>query len=430
MRKENRFRRRSCFRIWRRVSVEAAPGLVRDRIFYAPDEPHDADYPSRTPTQFIKGSPDAPNVVRQGDEFEISFVGMNVSPQDLFRCNYNELFLYSLTNGGQGSRSTWAQRIQSEKNFAISMENGYLFSPRATADVGSPRLQKVSSLNSNMAPLNLNDVPFIHYDPLRHGRKAGTEPNSYVTIPASRGLYKQFRSQDTSAVTNEVQDASVRFNVMDLDNINDDQLQVISGITQLGDLVEKGAVVVPYAELISNAFEAVAAIGKRGLQRYSVPDQVFSVDMQFRLGKPVETDGKHESGTDKSEATATQSNNGNYLRYGYYYFLEKSVDAKLYSQTRSSAQYTPLQLRRTDLKGANRRRHDIEYFPLTNVSYVVMRVSRGCSKNFEEQKRALVPEHKKRLDTILQAKNISNILKRERKTNRRQLSGLGSGTSS
>ncbi|CAN8073356.1 unnamed protein product [Agarophyton chilense] len=419
VRKENRLARRKCFRMWRRVSVEAAPALVRDRIFYAADEMHDAEFLPRTPTEFIKGSADSPNVVHSNDEFEISFIGMNVTPQDTLACNENELLLYSLDNDYEIPLSTRTRRHQSERS--IEMENGYLRQARLNNDSRALKLQNFSSLSSNIASgpsVHVNDLPFIHYDPLRDGRKHGTEPNSYVTIPASMALYKQYKRRDEAVDSRYQQNASVRFNLLDLDNINDEQLDATSSITQLGELVEMGAVAVPYAELIANAFQVVAAIGKRGLEKYSTPDLVFSVDIQFRLAEATSTDYQVECDSQTSVSMAAANNIGNYLRYGYYFFLEKSVDVQLYAQTRSSSQYVPLLMRRTDLRGKRRGRNDVEYFPLTNVSYVVMKVSPGCTQNIEARKTELFAEHKNRLDTVLHARNISEMLTKRKKKRR------------
>ncbi|CAN8077240.1 unnamed protein product [Agarophyton chilense] len=425
LRKQNRFARRKCFQLWRRVTVEASPGLVRDTIFYAPYQTHLDPHPSITPTQFINISPNAPNVVRNTDQFEISFVAICASPQDTLACNNNELLLYSLTNSASASQPTCPPSDQSSTRF-VNMQNGYLLPPTLANPPFSPTLQtqpvplqkqsslqKLSSLDSTIPPTlssSPTDMPLIHYDPWTDGRNKGTKPNSYVPVPASMALYKQFNSpHQTPLAPDDQHGTSIRFNLLDIDRINQDQLQAISGITQLGQLVEKGAVAVPFAELVAHAFQAVAVVGKQSLRTYSAPDHVFSVDTRFRLADlPSAT-----------QQTDSINNTANYLRYGHYFFLEKSVDARLYSQTRSSSQYVPLLLRRTDLSTRKRRRNELEYFPLTYVSYVVLRVSPGCTKTIEAQKQAIFAEDKKRLDTVLQARNISEILSKERKNNHR-----------
>ncbi|PXF41906.1 hypothetical protein BWQ96_08358 [Gracilariopsis chorda] len=422
LRKGNRFSRRTCFRRWRRVSVEAAPAMVRDRVFYAPDESHKPESTSRTATQYIRITPDVDNLVKKGDEFEISFVGMNISPQDLFACNKNELVLYSLTSGSDSAKCEWAQKISSANSLKVNMQNGFVVSDQVAPDQSQPKIRRVASIDSRLNPAlstYQKDVPFIHYDTEGDGRTTGTKPNTFVPIPASKAVYKQFRRSCRRREIDD-DDISVRFEVLDIDKVSDEQIEAVFGITQLGDFVEKGAVALPYAELVARAFQAVAAIGKRGLRKYSAPDHVLPVDMKFRLANshmPAGDDSKSK-GTNVTEHTSR----ANYLRYGYYFFLEKNVDAKLYVQTRSSAQNVPLLLRRTDFDAKCAQRNELEWFPMTNVSYVVMKVSPACTSGLEEQKMALCKAHKQRLDAILQVGNILEMLEKNKK--RREPSSL------
>lgn len=62
-------------------------------------------------------------------------------------------------------------------------------------------------------------------------------------------------------------------------------------------------------------------------------------------------------------------------KYGYYFFLGKPVDAQLYAQTSTSAQTVPLLLRRADLTDLMASKNQREFFPLSGVSYVVIRVT-------------------------------------------------------
>lgn len=51
------------------------------------------------------------------------------------------------------------------------------------------------------------------------------------------------------------------------------------------------------------------------------------------------------------------------------------MDAQLYAQTNASAQTVPLLLRRMDPASVLSAKNQREFFPLTGVSYVVIRVS-------------------------------------------------------
>lgn len=63
----------------RRVLVEGAPMGTKDCVFFAPDNCLSST--QATPTQFVNVDPRAtPHVVRRGDAFEVTFLGVSVSP--------------------------------------------------------------------------------------------------------------------------------------------------------------------------------------------------------------------------------------------------------------------------------------------------------------------------------------------------------------
>lgn len=62
-------------------------------------------------------------------------------------------------------------------------------------------------------------------------------------------------------------------------------------------------------------------------------------------------------------------------QYGYYFFLRDAVDAQLYAQTEASEQAVRLLLRRAGYTWRMAHRGEKEFFPLTGVSYVVVRVA-------------------------------------------------------
>lgn len=57
-----------------------------------------------------------------------------------------------------------------------------------------------------------------------------------------------------------------------------------------------------------------------------------------------------------------------------------------------------------------KRKNEKEYFPLTGVSYLVMKVSKGCGPiNIEEQETAR-KHHRQRLDSMLHMSNAIEML--------------------
>lgn len=86
------------------------------------------------------------------------------------------------------------------------------------------------------------------------------------------------------------------------------------------------------------------------------------------------------------------------------------MDAKLYAQTGSSSQVVPLLLRRHPYTKEMDRRDEKEFFPLTGVSYVCMKVSAGCSRKYERNLKTMEREHRQRLDNMLQMSEAIQML--------------------
>lgn len=99
-----------------------------------------------------------------------------------------------------------------------------------------------------------------------------------------------------------------------------------------------------------------------------------------------------------------------FKQYGYIFFLSKKVDAQLYAQTNASSQCVQLMLRRETYTSKMRRKNEKEYFPLTGVSYVVMKVSEGCGPINIEERDATRRHHRQRLDSMLQMSNAFEML--------------------
>lgn len=80
--------------------------------------------------------------------------------------------------------------------------------------------------------------------------------------------------------------------------------------------------------------------------------------------------------------------------------MSSTVDAKLYAQIGASSQNVQLLLKRQGYRAKLALPNEVEYFPLAGVSYVVMKVTRGCAPVSEERP-AMLLRHRKRLVKLL-----------------------------
>lgn len=297
----------------KRVTVEALPRKMEASVLWASDcLPHECDarYPY-TPTTLVAIDParmlspeTEETLVSQGSPFEIRVCGMSVTnfdfPLGLFGTK-NELVLYS---------------IESEE---LSDGSGVTES-----------------------------VPNIHFD---FKKDSAVEPDVYQPIPESRSLV--LRGDMTKK-----RHVNVRFNILEVDDVNPQVKRTISDIGSLSEVLSDIAVISPYMSIIMPALHLAGKVGNAALESYAKPDRVISVDMNFQL-------------IDRAAMRASRS--GAYLQYGYYFFLSKPCEAKLYAST-----LTPRNVRLM-MHDTQRR----EYVPLNHISYVVVRVRNSdvsCAK--------------------------------------------------
>lgn len=99
-----------------------------------------------------------------------------------------------------------------------------------------------------------------------------------------------------------------------------------------------------------------------------------------------------------------------FFQYGYYFFLDSSVDAKLYAQTETSSQHVPLQMRREGYSREMGARGEKEMFELTGVSYVVIKVSPGRSTDCGARSAAEIKHDRVRLDHLLHMTHSLHVL--------------------
>lgn len=97
-------------------------------------------------------------------------------------------------------------------------------------------------------------------------------------------------------------------------------------------------------------------------------------------------------------------------QYGYYFFVHGNIDAKLYAQTNTSGQNVPLLLRRRNYSEKMGLRGEKEFFDLSGVSYVVMKVSPGRVLPKWDQSKSSVTHDRVRLDHLLHMTHSMHVL--------------------
>lgn len=87
------------------------------------------------------------------------------------------------------------------------------------------------------------------------------------------------------------------------------------------------------------------------------------------------------------------------------------MDAKLYAQTDTSSQNVSLLLRRQGYSEKMRQAGEKQFFPLTGVGYVVLKVTPGLSSDMgNDRTEALAAENRGRLEHILHMSNALQML--------------------
>lgn len=190
----------------------------------------------------------------------------------------------------------------------------------------------------------------------------GSQKSVYVPIPASKSYVtgseeKQLYNNETRKTVN------VRFCILELDKPGQMTKDAISGISDVGRMVRKETT----SGSTASALKIAAALSKRALHSYAKPDKVFMCDCDFTLA-------------DRAKI-AKRPRAGEYLKHGYYFFLSEPIEGQLYASVRTPKNVRLMFKRaKYDYRSARRwpfGKHSEakEYFPLTDVSYVVVRVS-------------------------------------------------------
>lgn len=305
------------------VRVEASACGVKDFVFYAPEG--DPSNRRATPTEFVKVRPtdDDKTIVRRNDNFEISFVGMSVIPEDTIFVDKNELLLYSLKTSPDALQDIIddAEKLRENQSDDLHSELTDMDAPIAPTSGYS---------------LSPDDIPFIHYDPVVDGHDVGTRPNAFIPVPASKALFYQHNAKRMTQEKpeNGLSSVSLRFNVLEIDCVSDGQARAVGSIGELGKMVKTTGV--PYLQPLSMAINAASAIGKEALKNYSKPDHVMSKDLMFLLAEPTDSDRSADrnfnspgssSSSPSSSSSGSDTNNrvenyGNFLRVSFFFLIQ------------------------------------------------------------------------------------------------------------
>lgn len=278
-------------RINKRVIVEASEAGTNDSIFFAPEAPTVDISKSRvTPTQYIKARPcDHDDIVYSDEDFEISFVGMSITPHDRF--GGNDILLCSLAKTDEPEANMSQDRPVEALGNAQTISNVSVVSEESSATMSvaeKQKLDKEMKLQKSLdnLPLSLQlgrrDIPFIHYDPVIDGHDIGKKPDTFVPIPGTKRLYKQ-RRHDGSKQRNNTE--FVRFTVMEIDSLSDEQLQAVRDIEEITVSVSKAAATIPYLKVVSWMLKVANSLGKAALKKVASPDHVMSEDVKFQIAR-------------------------------------------------------------------------------------------------------------------------------------------------
>ncbi len=269
------------------MKIEAleASGLSTS-VLYAPENfPADSKIPFAE-TSLVGGMPDG-KLVNQDSPFEIRVAGMmvkNFDKYNLRRAGSNELVMYSVQTDPKSSS-----------------ENG-------------------------------DSLPFIHFDHRSDAYQSIERANTCIPIPASKAyvtgangklaqnakVTEKQGSTDDEKKGQTRKSVNVRFKIIELDTPNETVKQAIAGIDVLGGVMSEFAMAAPTLGLLAPALTVAGSVSKHALDSYARPDKVFSVDMDFLLA-------------DRKRVKNGTAPNGEYLPYGYYFFLSEPMEATLYA---------------------------------------------------------------------------------------------------
>jgi hypothetical protein len=256
--------------------------------------------------------------------------------------------------------------------------------------------------------LRESGVPRIHFN---YKKDSALKTGVYQEIPFSRSLV--FHSGGLEQVTS----VNVRFKIMELGDVDTSVRDSIQGISNLSTQVSSVSIALPYLSVLSPAIRIAGEVGRKALDSYAKPDHVMTIDTGFRIAPRILP--KH-------------SRPGEYLRYGYYFFLSEAVKTKLYAST-SAYNQVLLMMRRVSnskrgglaglvspcMKGQESEvGEETEFVPLTKMSYLVVKVGMATTETANDPSRntpKMTVSMVRRLQSVVESArdNPAELVKRD-----------------
>lgn len=287
----------------RRVTVEAAEGGTNDSIFFVPERPNVNESHTRVSvTEFIKINPNEHgDVVRAGDDFEISFVGMSVAQQDCL--SDTDLLLCSLARkedcfeyGAYGRKQPFSAGTSStDERTGKSDEPERVPTKPHEVDVGDLPA---------MLPMRPGDLPFLHYDAETDGSDSGSKLDTFVSVPGTKRLFVQRRGASIDKTSTDIRGVAVRFTVMQIDPLDEAQQIAIRSMEEVAKSIRDTANSGRYLKLVSWLVKLANMLGHSAIKKVPKPGQVMSSDLSFMLAPDDDPKGP----------TIQREEYGNYLR--------------------------------------------------------------------------------------------------------------------
>jgi hypothetical protein len=215
----------------------------------------------------------------------------------------------------------------------------------------------------------------VHYD---FKRDHATAPDRYQSIPDSRSVVTRSDGRGGQRSLN------VAFQILEIDTVTEETRATIGEVSALATQLAGLAGALPFLQTLSPALNVAGRLGESALRAYAKSDRVISIDMSFAILK---------------RGAASLQRSGDFLRYGYFFFLSRPLDVKLYAATRSS-KHVRLMMRTS----AGR------FVPLKHVSYLVVKVGVPF-EDLCKAKPTLGAHHARRLQDVCE--NVDSMTSKE-----------------
>ncbi len=350
----------------RPVKVEKWSGGLAPTRLYAPfvadeDAPH-----AETKLLFGSPSPSDSNLVYSDMPYEVRVAGMMVKSFDRFD-NSNELMLYSTESANSCQSSTTLPFIHYDysKDSTVMTEkaNNYVPIPASKSFVTGSSGKKGSGSGSTESSASL--------------ALKSDEPSSLISLEKVRPM-KRRRSS-----------VNLQFRILEIDEPNDTVQEAVNGIRDLGGIMNSFGTALPFLGALNPAMAIASSLTQRALDSYAKPDRVLNIDMDLNIAT-------------RERVVMETAPPGEYLRYGYYFFLAESVEGKLYASVRTPGNLT-LMLKRSDETTDRNAQVDARaYFPLTDVSYLVVAV-REPTEFKQTNRRPILMNHAHKLEDLFKS---------------------------